>query len=306
MIPWLLDKLLALLKFFKCPFKLVLSKFILTVQKFTFSSHIEKRYGFKPLNYMIKTNFEGKIYNKSNENKNIDKVFVMMKQPGKQYNFNRLISWKGKLLQPKEALHFMFDPFLPDEVIKELYSDYMGEFSDEELKSYLINKLPIYFEIRFELHNEGKVVFKKSFKLLTDDIQDKITQLHAKNNSSLEKEAKMLIRNDLEQLRGDIFRILKHRDGNKNVKNQKAKIRISITSFSEINGYYSLYKDIILSNLKEIDINKFIQTSEFFRHYKSNIETIQNRFKDNYSFITLGTMEKLVERLDKALDEVST
>jgi hypothetical protein len=58
--------------------------------------------------------------------------------------------------------------------------------------------------------------------------------------------------------------------------------------------------------LKEIDINKFIQTSEFFRHYKSNLETIQNRFKDNYSFITLGTMEKLVERLDKALDEVST
>lgn len=174
MLPWLLDKLLSIVKFFMPKFKIVLIKNILVLEKFPFSSSVEKRYGFKPFKFMIKFYLEGKIYNKLNKNQNIDKIFIMMKQSGKENNSYRLISWKGRLLQPNESYHFGHDVFLPDEIIKELYSDYTGEFElGNELKSYLVNKLPSYFYLKFEFHNEEKIIYKKEFKLNTGEIKEK-------------------------------------------------------------------------------------------------------------------------------------
>lgn len=150
-----------------------------------------------------------------------------------------------------------------------------------------------------------EVDYKNQSKLFKDSIRDSIIKNKKTEDSPKEKNAKLVLRNNLNQLKKDILRILEHRDGNKNVTNPKDKIKISITSFSEIKGYYSIYSKLFLSNLDQIDMRKFEMTTDFFNQYKMNIETMKNRIKNNYSFITLGTMKKLVERLDKSLKEIA-
>lgn len=121
------------------------------------------------------------------------------------------------------------------------------------------------------------------------------------------RQIRTILRSHLTQLLDDLNRIRKDRSNNIKVKDKNQKIIFSTTSFSEVNGYYFLFSDLLLNNVDDIELSQYPKTILFFIHYKINIETIQNRFESNPkdSFLTLGTFEKLIERLENAIEEFS-
>ncbi len=119
------------------------------------------------------------------------------------------------------------------------------------------------------------------------------------------KQAKVIIKKNLEQLK---FNLLRIRDERSQAKKDTDSVFFDVTSFSEINGYYFLFSDLLLPNMEELELSKYPATIDFFIHYKINMETIRKR-AENSSFtpaLTLGTVNNLVQRLEAAIQEFHT
>ena len=117
------------------------------------------------------------------------------------------------------------------------------------------------------------------------------------------KQSKIIIKKNLEQLKSDLFQIRDKR--NPTAKKDTDGVLFGVTSFSEINGYYFLFSDLLLPNLVELELSKYPATIEFFNHYKINIETIKRRAEDvpDGGILTLATVNKLIQRLEAAIQE---
>jgi len=127
---------------------------------------------------------------------------------------------------------------------------------------------------------------------------------HCVDNHRKRKEAKVIIKSNLEQLKRDLLRIRDER--NRGKINNTDRIIFDGTSFSEVNGYYFLFSDLLLPNLDKFELSKYPATIEFFNHYKINMETIRKRQLDNRTgigFLTLATVNRLLERLENAIKE---
>lgn len=116
-------------------------------------------------------------------------------------------------------------------------------------------------------------------------------------------EARVIIKQNLEQLKSDLLRIRDVRNADK--KNDTDSIIFNSTSFSEVNGYYFLFSDLLLPNIEQLELSKYPATIEFFNHYKINIETIRKRDEDRVGTgaLTLATVNKLISRLENAIGE---
>jgi len=125
------------------------------------------------------------------------------------------------------------------------------------------------------------------------------------DSRSKKKEAVAIIKHNLEQLRSDLVRIRDERNAGRT--NATDAIIFNSTSFSEINGYYFLFSDLLLPNLDQFELSKYPSTIEFFNHYRINIETIRKREEDRMGTgaLTLATVNKLIERLENAIKEFS-
>lgn len=126
------------------------------------------------------------------------------------------------------------------------------------------------------------------------------------NRERAKATAKAIIKPNLEQLRSDLIRIRDQRNvGNKN--DEASWIIFDSTSFSEVNGYYFLFSDVMLPNMELLEMSRFSNAIEFFNHYKINMETIRQRLEEPYAQkgLTLGTVNKLMERLEKTIKELS-
>ena len=123
------------------------------------------------------------------------------------------------------------------------------------------------------------------------------------DNRKKKNEARVIIKNNLEQLKADLLRIRDERNSGKT--NATDTIIFNSTSFSEVNGYYFLFSDLLLPNLSQFELSKYPATIEFFNHYKINMETIRKRESDRVGTgaLTSATVNKLLERLENAIKE---
>lgn len=123
------------------------------------------------------------------------------------------------------------------------------------------------------------------------------------DNLRKKKEARAIIKNNLQQLKSDLLRIRDERNSYK--KKETDRIIFNVTSFSEVNGYYFLFSDLLLPNLVQLELSKYPATIEFFIHYKINMETIREREsqKAGTGALTLATVNKLLERLENTIHE---
>ena len=116
-------------------------------------------------------------------------------------------------------------------------------------------------------------------------------------------EVRLIIKQNLEQLKSDLLRIRDVRNADK--KSDTDSIIFNSTSFSEVNGYYFLFSDLLLPNIEQLELSKYPATIDFFNHYKINIETIRKRDEDRVGTgtLTLATVNKLISRLENAIGE---
>ena len=116
-------------------------------------------------------------------------------------------------------------------------------------------------------------------------------------------EARVIIKHNPEHLKYDLLRIRDERNADK--KNDTDSIIFNSTSFSEVNGYYFLFSDLLLPNIEQLELSKYPATIEFFNHYKINIETIRKREEDRVGTgaLTRATVNKLISRLENAIGE---
>ena len=120
------------------------------------------------------------------------------------------------------------------------------------------------------------------------------------------KEARIIIKQNLEQLKFDLLRIRDVRNAGKN--NDTDSIIFNSTSFSEVNGYYFLFSDLLLPNMEQLELSKYPTTIEFFNHYKINMETIRKREEDRVGTgaLTLATVNRLISKLENAIGEFNS
>ena len=101
----------------------------------------------------------------------------------------------------------------------------------------------------------------------------------------------------LENLKSDLNRI-------RNDRNQPAAenshIEFDETSISEVSHYFDLFQNLVLPNLEAIRLPRGSRTIEFFDHYKKNVETANSK-----GYLTCATVDRLLERIDEAIDELS-
>ena len=88
------------------------------------------------------------------------------------------------------------------------------------------------------------------------------------DNRRKREEARAIIKNNLQQLKSDLLRIRDERNSDK--KKETDIIIFNVTSFSEVNGYYFLFSDLLLPNLVQLELSKYPATIQFFIHYKIN------------------------------------
>jgi len=123
------------------------------------------------------------------------------------------------------------------------------------------------------------------------------------DNYNKKKEIKAIITSSLTQLKSDLIRI---RDERNTPENDGSRIKFDSTSFSEVNGYYFLYSELLLPNFVQIELSNYMHTLDFFNHYKINMETIRARAEEKTcgdGHLTLATVNKLLKRLDNAMCE---
>jgi len=83
------------------------------------------------------------------------------------------------------------------------------------------------------------------------------------------------------------------------------------TSFCEVKSEFYLYQDVFLKNLEPFNnLEKYINVMNFFRNYKANVETLEERkrIKERTAAgavsLGKGTVDNLLDWLEKAIDEV--
>jgi len=114
--------------------------------------------------------------------------------------------------------------------------------------------------------------------------------------------ARTIIKQNLEHLKSDLLRIRDVRNVGK--QNDADNVIFNSTSFSEVNGYYFLFSDLLLPNMEQLELSKYPATIEFFNHYKINMETIRKREdRAGTGVLTLGTVNNLISRLERAIGE---
>ena len=118
----------------------------------------------------------------------------------------------------------------------------------------------------------------------------------------MKKEIHAIVKKHLEHLMSDLLRIRDVR--NKGKTNNTDKICFDSTSFSEVNGYYFLFSDLLLRKLDQLELSKYPATIDFFKNYRINMDTIGNRVLEGETgFLTLATFNKLLEYLEDAIKE---
>lgn len=119
------------------------------------------------------------------------------------------------------------------------------------------------------------------------------------------KKIKQILLIPLERLEHDILRIRDERNEGGESRPDNTQIKFSQTSFDEINNHFFLFTDVIIPNCDILDLPKESKTIEFFTHYNKNIETLKSRIiikRDG--FLTLGTVNKLLHRLNLSIKEL--
>jgi hypothetical protein len=120
------------------------------------------------------------------------------------------------------------------------------------------------------------------------------------------KKIKQILLIPLKRLKHDIERIRDERNPTNSNRSEKTKIRFNQTSFDEVKNHSYLLTDIIISNVDYLDLPKDSKTIEFFTHYNKNIETLKSRIeKSGEGYLTLGTVNILLETLDLSIQELS-
>jgi hypothetical protein len=108
---------------------------------------------------------------------------------------------------------------------------------------------------------------------------------------------RLVIVHFLKNLQSDLLRI---RDERNDTQNPEEHIEFSHTSLSEVSHYYHLFQDLILPNLEFLSLSINSKTIDLFDHYRKNIETAKSK-----GHLTRATVDKLLERIDEAINELS-
>ena len=125
------------------------------------------------------------------------------------------------------------------------------------------------------------------------------------DNKIKKAHVKVIMRENLKQLKNDFNRIRKERN------NDSPDIKFDPTSFSEISGYYFLFSELLLPNVEQLKLSEYPNTIEFFIHYKINMETIKARQEriiaqgnaTKLASLTKNTVDNLLEKLDHSITE---
>lgn len=115
----------------------------------------------------------------------------------------------------------------------------------------------------------------------------------------------LVLMDNLSRFIHDLERI-KTRDNNPTIK-PRGMLEFNITSFAEIKGYFYLYSDLILKNIKYFRLDLYPHTNNFFKHYRNNIETIEQRFgrkELSSSYFGLDSTNVLLNYARESLEEI--
>lgn len=70
-------------------------------------------------------------------------------------------------------------------------------------------------------------------------------------------------------------------------------------------NHFYLFTDIIIPYIDYLDLPKDSKTIDFFTHYNKNIETLKSRIESGKGYLTLGTVNELLKRLELSIKELS-
>jgi len=121
------------------------------------------------------------------------------------------------------------------------------------------------------------------------------------------KKIKQILLIPLERLKHDLLRIRDERNPINPNCSDMTQIEFNQTSFDEVKNHSYLFTDIIIPYIDYLDLPKDSKTIEFFTHYNKNIETLKSRIEkaQGEGALTLGTVNKLLERLELSIKELS-
>jgi len=107
----------------------------------------------------------------------------------------------------------------------------------------------------------------------------------------------------LRNLRGNVIRTRDERNQLKGEgDDREQKVAFSSTSIGEISHYFPLMERLVLSNLDILRLPRESKTMDLLDHYRMNIEVME---RPTEKFLTRGTVDKLIERIDSAISELS-
>lgn len=100
------------------------------------------------------------------------------------------------------------------------------------------------------------------------------------------------LKQDLERTRGNVT--------SDETDDQRAIVSFSPTQLAEISHYFYLLQDVIIPNLDILNLPGGSKTIDLFDHYKKNLEAAKEK-----KHLTRATVNKLLGRIDQAIDELS-
>jgi len=119
------------------------------------------------------------------------------------------------------------------------------------------------------------------------------------------KKIKKILLIPLERLQHDIIRIRDERNQTGSNSSVDRQIIFNQTSFDEIKNHSYLFTDIIIPYIDYLDLPKESKTIDFFTHYNKNIATLKSRIENGEGYLTLGTVNNLLERLALSIQELN-
>ena len=123
------------------------------------------------------------------------------------------------------------------------------------------------------------------------------------DNSCKRAQLKLAVVQLLKNLRKNVIRIRDKRNQSETGDvDQNKKVLFSSTSAGEISHYFPLMESLVLSNLDILKLPSESKTIDLLDHYRMNIEVLERRTEKH---LTLGTVNKLIERVDSAISELS-
>ena len=109
----------------------------------------------------------------------------------------------------------------------------------------------------------------------------------------------------LDRLNHDILRIRDERNPINSDRSDTTQIIFNQTSFDEVKNHFYLFTDIIIPYIDYLDLPKDSKTIDFFTHYNKNIGTLKSRIESGKGYLTLGTVNELLKRLELSIKELS-